>query len=67
MFTGDRIDRWAEEKGIDLSKAKREGHPIYMGYHGFKHDNIFLTGDAASFAGPMGGEGIYQAIRSGSR
>jgi hypothetical protein len=35
-----------------------------MGYHGFKHGNIFLTGDAASFA-CSDGEGIYQAIRSG--
>ena len=36
-----------------------------MGYHGFKHGNIFLTGDAASFACSADGEGIYQAIRSG--
>ncbi len=60
-----RFNRWAEKKGIDLSKAKRRAHPIYVGYHGFKHNNIFLTGDAASFACPIDGEGIYQAIKSG--
>jgi len=36
-----------------------------MGYHGFRHGNIFLTGDAASFICTVSGEGIYQAIRSG--
>jgi hypothetical protein len=36
-----------------------------VSYHGFKHGNIFLTGDAASFACSADGEGIYQAIRSG--
>jgi len=61
----ERFSRWAEEKGIDLSKAKRRAHPEYIGYHGFKHGNIFLTGDAASFICTADGEGIYQAIRSG--
>jgi len=60
-----RFDAWALERGIDLTKAKRRAHPIYFGYHGFKHGNIFLTGDAASFACSVDGEGIYQAIRSG--
>ena len=59
----ERFNRWAEEKGIDLSKAKRRAYPEYWGYHGFKHGNIFLTGDA--FACTVDGEGIYQAIRSG--
>ncbi len=54
-----RFNQWAEEKGIDLSKAKWRKHPIYVGYHGFKHGNIFLTGDAASFACSADGEGIY--------
>jgi geranylgeranyl reductase len=61
----ERFNRWALDKGIDLAKAKRRAHPIYLGYHGFKHGNIFLTGDAASFACSIDGEGIYQAIRSG--
>jgi flavin-dependent dehydrogenase len=61
----ERFNRWAEEKGIDLSKAKKRAHPEYWGYHSFKHDNIFLTGDAASFICTVSGEGIYQAIRSG--
>jgi len=61
----ERFNQWAEAKGIDLSKTKRRAHPIYVGYHGFKHGNIFLTGDAASFACTADGEGIYQAIKSG--
>jgi Dehydrogenases (flavoproteins) len=61
----ERFNKWALDKGIDLAKAKRRAHPIYLGYHGFKHGNIFLTGDAASFACTVDGEGIYQAIRSG--
>jgi len=60
-----RFNRWAEDNHIDLSKAKKRAHPIYAGYHGFRHDNIFLTGDAASFACNVDGEGIYQAIKSG--
>ena len=60
-----RFNQWAEERGIDLSKGKRMAHLIYVGYHGFKHGNIFLTGDAASFACSLDGEGIYQAIKSG--
>jgi len=61
----ERFNRWAEEKGIDLSKAKKRAHPIYNGYHGFKHGNIFLTGDAASFVCTADEEGIYQALKSG--
>jgi Dehydrogenases (flavoproteins) len=61
----ERFNRWALDKGIDLAKAKRRAHPIYFGYHGFKHGNVFLTGDAASFACSADGEGICQAIRSG--
>ena len=60
-----RFNQWAEENGTDPSKGKKKTHPIYVGYHGFKHDNIFLTGDAASFACSVDGEGIYQAIKSG--
>jgi geranylgeranyl reductase len=62
---GERFNQWAKERGIDLSKGKRRAHPIYVGYHGFKHGNIFLTGDAASFACSLDGEGIYQAVKSG--
>jgi len=61
----ERFNRWAEDNHIDLSKAKKRAHPIYCGYHGFRHGNVFLTGDAASFACTADGEGIYQAIRSG--
>jgi geranylgeranyl reductase len=61
----EKFNEWANEKGIDLSNAKRRGAPIYLAYHGFKHSNIYLTGDAASFVFPVTCEGIYQAIRSG--
>lgn len=68
MITAQEMNRKfnlrAEEKGIDLSKAKKRAHPIYFGYRGFKHDNVFLTGDAASFVCSADGEGIYQALKS---
>jgi geranylgeranyl reductase family protein len=57
--------KWAENKGLDFSKTKMRSCNIHMGYDGFRHENIFLTGDAASFACTVNGEGIYQAIRSG--
>jgi len=60
-----RFDAWALERGIDLTKAKRRAHPIYFGYHGFRHGNVFLTGDAASFACTATAEGIYHAVKSG--
>jgi geranylgeranyl reductase len=63
--TKERFNKWATEKDIDLTKTKMRAHPLYFGYHGFKHGNIFLTGDAASFTCPLDGEGIYQAIKSG--
>jgi len=60
-----KFGRWAEGRGIDLSKVKRRAHPEYWGYHGFRHGNVFLTGDTASFICTIDGEGIYQAIKSG--
>jgi geranylgeranyl reductase len=61
----ERFCGWANEKKIDLSHAKIRGAPVYFAYHGFRHGNIYMTGDAASFACAVNGEGIYQALRSG--
>jgi geranylgeranyl reductase len=60
-----RFNRWAEKEEIDLTKGERRAASIYFDYHGFRHGNVFLTGDAASFASSAVGEGIPQAIRSG--
>ena len=53
-----------EEKGIDLSKYEYKQAPYRVSYHGFKHDNIFLVGDAASFGCTLTGEGQYPAFVS---
>jgi len=53
-----------EEKGIDLSKYEYKQAPYRVSYHGFRHGNIFLTGDAASFGCTLTGEGQYPAFVS---
>lgn len=62
-----RFKSWADVVGIDLDAEGviKRSCPIYVGYHGFQHGNIYLTGDAASFASTTTGEGIFQAMRSG--
>jgi len=46
----DRIFvKWLKKREFDFSEVNKQAAPIYMGYHGFRHGNIFLTGDAASF------------------
>jgi geranylgeranyl reductase len=59
------LGEWCTEKGIDLTKHKPRAHPINFSYNGFRHGDIFLTGDAASFVCTFTAEGIYQAIKSG--
>lgn len=53
-----------EEKGIDLNKYEYKQAPYRVSYHGFKHGNIFLVGDAASFGCSLTGEGQYPAFVS---
>ena len=53
-----------EMRGIDLSDAEFKAAPMSMVYHGFKFDNIFLVGEAASFVN-FDGEGIYYSLKSG--
>ena len=62
-----RFESWADAVDIDLNAegVMKRSWPIYMGYHGFQHGNIYLTGDAASFASTTTGEGIFQAMKSG--
>jgi len=62
----DRIFvKWLKKREFDFSEVNKQAAPIYMGYHGFRHGNIFLTGDAASFICTVTGAGIYQAFKSG--
>jgi flavin-dependent dehydrogenase len=61
----ERVEEFMlEKKGIDLSKHKFMRAPFRLTYHGFKHNNIFLVGDAASFGSTLWGEGQYQAFVS---
>lgn len=57
---------WLKDEGIDVSKCKLESFPIACKYLGWKFGNIFLCGDACGLASGMTGEGIYQALVSGS-
>jgi len=61
----DNFEKWCYEKSINLSNARFSAAPLNFSYNGFKHGNIFLVGDAASFLCTIDGEGIYQAIKSG--
>jgi len=59
----DKFEWYCEENGIDLEEKKFCTFPMEMEYHGFKHKNIFLTGDAAGFHFIV--FGIYAAMKSG--
>jgi flavin-dependent dehydrogenase len=54
-----------KEKGVDLSKHKPSFRNLKATYGGFRHGNIFLVGDAATFISALWGEGIYPALKSG--
>jgi len=57
---------WLKENNIDVSKGKYESLPISYDYRGYKFGNIFLVGEAAGMASGLTGEGIYQALVSGT-
>lgn len=54
--------------GVNLEKAEYSGWPLPYGNYLRRpvYKNIFLTGDAAGFAEPVTGEGIYYAHKSGA-
>jgi geranylgeranyl reductase len=60
------FEKWAELMKIDLSIGKFEAHPINCDYQGYAFGNVFLVGDAAGLASGFTGEGIYQALVSGT-
>jgi geranylgeranyl reductase len=57
---------WLKSEGIDVLDSKLESFPISCKYLGWKFGNVFLCGDACGLASGMTGEGIYQALVSGS-
>jgi len=61
------FEEFAFSAGYDLSHARIGAHLIPMGNDHRKtvSDRIILAGDAAGYAEPLTGEGIYYAIRSG--
>jgi geranylgeranyl reductase len=60
------FNNWLEEKGIDISNSKYESFPINYDYRGYIFGNVYLVGEAAGLASGLTGEGIYQALVSGS-
>ena len=60
------FSQWLKSERIDVSDAKLESFPISCKYLGWKFGNVFLCGDACGLASGMRGEGIYQALVSGS-
>ena len=60
------FDKWLVKNNIDISQAEFQAFPINCDFRGYIFGNIFLVGDAAGFASPLSGEGIYQALVSGN-
>lgn len=59
------LNKYAAEKGFDLSGAVLEGAFIGCDYQGHQFGRVFLAGDAAGLASELTGEGIQPAIVSG--
>jgi geranylgeranyl reductase len=57
---------WLKSEGIDVLDSQLESFPISCKYLGWRFDKVFLCGDACGLASGMSGEGIYQALVSGS-
>ncbi|PID41389.1 MAG: monooxygenase [Proteobacteria bacterium] len=60
----NRLHSWARSKGIDLSSISARTGKISYDYQGYRFGRFFLIGDAAGFASPLTGEGIYPAFIS---
>lgn len=60
------FNAWIAKNKIDISQAEFRAFPINCDFRGYIFGNIFLVGDAAGFASPLSGEGIYQALVSGN-
>ncbi|MBD3164594.1 FAD-dependent oxidoreductase [Candidatus Woesearchaeota archaeon] len=58
-----KLDSFMQEENYSASDF--EAALINVDYRGYKFNNIYLVGDAAGFANPLTGEGIYQALVSG--
>ena len=64
----DILNAFLDDLGIDASGAKYIGAFLPYGYvipQDSLPDNVILVGDAAGFADPISGEGLYMALRSG--
>jgi len=59
---------WDFLKRHGQASVKPKGYflPMYSLENSFSHGNILFAGDAAHLVDPVTGEGIYQAIKSGS-
>ncbi len=57
---------WLKENNIDITNAQYESFPINYDYRGYKFGNVYLIGEAAGLASGLTGEGIYQALLSGT-
>ena len=58
--------KWLEQNNLNVAQAKYESFPVNYDYRGYAFGNIFLAGEAAGMASGLTGEGIYQALVSGS-
>lgn len=62
------LRRFLEDAGVDPDGAKYIGAFLPYGYAVPQHklpENTLLIGDAAGFADPISGEGLYMALKSG--
>jgi len=61
----EKFTQFCVRTGVDKKGLKIRAMPLNFRYDGFRFGNVFLAGDAAGFACPLTGEGIYQAMLSG--
>jgi len=60
------FEEWFQTQPFSSCEKKFEVFPINCDFQGYQFGNIFLVGDAAGLASDISGEGIYQALVSGS-
>ncbi|WP_144963553.1 NAD(P)/FAD-dependent oxidoreductase [Gillisia sp. Hel_I_86] len=63
----NNFSAWLKTHNIDISHGKYEAFPINGDFKAYQFPgNIYLAGDAGGFASRLTGEGIYQALVSGT-
>ena len=61
-----KFDKWLRKNKIDVKGVEVESFIINCDFQGYRFGDVFLVGDAAGLASYITGEGIHQALISGT-